>query len=303
MPRITRSPPQNESLQCTMSDSDVNKIAASSAPIFQSQRKRQRVSSEEDLQTFKAEIKDMLEGWRNSQNMLLNTLLAEVADIKKQNGQIKQSNEDIEKSLEFLSKQYEEMKTKVKELETERKEHLKQIASLENKYENIERNAKMATIEIRGVPQNNKPETKTDLFHIVQNTCKAINVHVPRDAVRDVYRVNQKFGKPIIIADLTSVILKNEVIHGVKQFNKGNDTQRLSTRIIGLNDINDPIYVSEALTAKTRKLFYLTREYAKNNNYRFCWTSNGRIYLRKTTESRHIEIKEELQLHSLKDTK
>ncbi|KAJ0184218.1 hypothetical protein K1T71_000641 [Dendrolimus kikuchii] len=221
MSRIPRSPPQkyDTNMQHTLSDSDVAKIAPCTSiqlPVAKRPRKQAKNNSDEEFAVFKDDIKCMLEDWKNTQNSLLNKLIHEVADIKDQNNQIKQSNEEIEKSLDFLNLQYEDIKLKVQGLETERKEYLQHITFLETKIEDMERNAKLSSIEIRNVPLINKAETKTDLCNIVQNTCKALNVIVPQVAIRDVYRLNKKNTKSsTIIADFTSVILKNEVIQGV----------------------------------------------------------------------------------------
>ncbi|KAJ0171313.1 hypothetical protein K1T71_012863 [Dendrolimus kikuchii] len=302
MSRIPRSPPQkyDTNMQHTLSDSDVAKIAPCTSiqlPVAKRPRKQAKNNSDEEFAVFKDDIKCMLEDWKNTQNSLLNKLIHEVADIKDQNNQIKQSNEEIEKSLDFLNLQYEDIKLKVQGLETERKEYLQHITFLETKIEDMERNAKLSSIEIRNVPLINKAETKTDLCNIVQNTCKALNVIVPQVAIRDVYRLNKKNTKSsTIIADFTSVILKNEVIQGIKNYNNQHPGHRLSSAAIGFTEQDTPIYVSEALTGKGRRLFFLARDLAKTLNYKFCWTSKGRIFLRKTSDSSHIEVKDENQL-------
>ncbi|KAJ0169276.1 hypothetical protein K1T71_015160, partial [Dendrolimus kikuchii] len=221
----------------TEKDSDVAKIAPCTSiqlPVAKRPRKQAKNNSDEEFAVFKDDIKCMLEDWKNTQNSLLNKLIHEVADIKDQNNQIKQSNEEIEKSLDFLNLQYEDIKLKVQGLETERKEYLQHITFLETKIEDMERNAKLSSIEIRNVPLINKAETKTDLCNIVQNTCKALNVIVPQVAIRDVYRLNKKNTKSsTIIADFTSVILKNEVIQGIKNYNNQHPGHRLSSAAIG----------------------------------------------------------------------
>lgn len=302
MPRVQRSPP-GQVLQHTSSDSDVAKLVsnASVMPYVSQRQKRPRETSEENFSDFKSEIKSILEDWKTSQNSLLNKLVSEIAEIKQQNTHIKKSNEDIEKALEFINLQYEDMNNKITILEEERKEYKLYITELETKIEDLQRNSKASVIEIRNMPIINQPETKSDLCNIVQNASKALNVIMPQTAIRDVYRLNGKYGKGTIIADLNSVILKNEIIQGVKIYNKNHPNERLTTAAIGYTEKNSPIYISESLTIKGRRLFYLARDLARSRGYKFCWTNNGRIYLRKTSESTHIEVKSELQLELLKN--
>ncbi|XP_045504514.1 uncharacterized protein LOC123704881 [Colias croceus] len=302
MSRLTRSPPGGE-LQHALSDTDVNKIATNApATLFVSQRlKRQRQPSEDNFLAFKEEMIKMLADWKDKQTSLMNTLITEITDIKTQNAGIKQTNEEIQKSLTFLSDQYDSMKQAVDDLTKERKQHLSYIASLETKIEDIERNLKASVIEIRNIPVPAERETKTDLCNIVQKTCKALAINVQKSDIRDTYRVNGKSNKGTIVAELASVIMKNDILEALKSFKKQHADQRLNTTIIGLNGPNTPIYVSEALTNKGRRLFFLARAFAKAHDYKFCWSNYGRIFLRKNADSPHTEIKDEAQLTALRN--
>ncbi|XP_046966919.1 uncharacterized protein LOC124534919 [Vanessa cardui] len=304
MPRHARSPSSSNLLH-TQSDTDVTNIPPNtSTTAFVSQRnKRQRQSSDEELISFKDEIRMMLDEWKETQNTLLNKLMSEILEIKKQNNQIKLSNEEIAKSLDFLNAQYEDMKTKVEGLQTERKQFLSQIASLEEKIEDMQKTSKLTAVEIRNVPIPTKTETKSDLCNIVKNTCKVLNVNVEQMTIKDIYRINGKSSKGTIIAEFTTVVLKKDVIQAAKNYNKQHPNQRLNSSIIGLSGPTTPIFISEALTNKGRRLFFLARDFAKTQDFNYCWTNNGRVYLRKTSDSPHIEIKTETQLSNLKNQK
>lgn len=286
-----------------LSDSDIaTSAAANSSPSFVSQRnKRMRQSSEEQLNCFKDEIKNMLDEWKENQNSLLNKLIEEVAEIKKQNLEIKHTNEEIEKNLQFINQQYDDMLKKVDGLETERKKHLSKISELEFTIEDMQRYSKSSSIELRNVPMCSENETKSDLMNVVQNTCKVINVNIQKPDVRDVFRINGKSGKKTIIVDLNSVLIKNEIIQGIKLHKKQNPNTQLTAADLGFPDQQTPVYISEALTSKGRRLFFLARDLAKTKEYKFCWTSYGKVYLRKGTEGPRIEVKDESQIISLRN--
>ena len=52
-----------------------------------------------------------------------------------------------------------------------------------------------------------------------------------------------------------------------------------TTRDIGLS-VNH-IYIPESLTPRTRAPFNECLKFKKEHNYKYIWTQNGRIYLRK----------------------
>ncbi|KAJ0177872.1 hypothetical protein K1T71_006745 [Dendrolimus kikuchii] len=230
----------NQELTHTLSDSDVSKLVPTATTSYSAppRQKRQRKGSDDQLTFFKDEIREMLDEWKESQNSILNKLVSEVVEIKRQNNEIKNSNQEIEKALEFINAQYEDMKQKVESLEKERNDQKVQIAVLESKLEDMQRVSKASMIEIRNLPIINKPETKGDLSNIVQNTCKALNLVVPQTAIRDVYRLYGKTGKGTIIADFNSVMVKNEVLQGLKAYNKIHSNKRLTSSAIGLPGIH-----------------------------------------------------------------
>lgn len=59
---------------------------------------------------------------------------------------------------------------------------------------------------------------------------------------------------------------------------------KLNTKSIGLPGDRKPIFVDESL----KRLSHQAREFAKRNNYKFCWISNSKILLRKNSETKVI---------------
>lgn len=50
-----------------------------------------------------------------------------------------------------------------------------------------------------------------------------------------------------------------------------------------------------------RRIFYLAREFAKENNYNYCWSSRGFVYLREKENAPFIRIMNESDLDQLKN--
>jgi hypothetical protein len=306
MSRIQRSPPTRHDIPHAVSDSDVPNLVDQEVmtPFITQRIKRPRESCCEDLlEKFKDEMKSMILDMSKNQNDSLAKLVKDVAEIKIQNSSIQKSNQEIEKSLQFLSDQFDSVSTRVEALEKERKEHLLHIASLETRVEDIQRTLKSSMVEIRNVPCPSKKESSADLTTIIQNTCGVLRVEVHANDIKDVYRIKGKSGTSTIVADFTRSTIKQEVIKSAKMYNKQHPNGRLNSNLIGLPGNPVPVYISESLTNKGRRLLYLARNFIASANYKYCWTSHGRVFVRRNDDTSHIEIKSEADLGKLQNQK
>ena len=59
------------------------------------------------------------------------------------------------------------------------------------------------------------------------------------------------------------------------------------------------LYINENLTQRRKRLFWLTKQKAKELGYSFIWTNNGQIYVRETEEYEKMHIKFENDLDKL----
>ena len=60
------------------------------------------------------------------------------------------------------------------------------------------------------------------------------------------------------------------------------------------------LFVNENLTKKKKRLFWMTKQKAKSIRYKFYWTFNGTIFIRKQEGSDKIILHKEEDLNSLK---
>ncbi|XP_026727735.1 uncharacterized protein LOC113493903 [Trichoplusia ni] len=211
-------------------------------------------------------------------------------------------NAELKKSVEVMSSKYDEFLGRISCLESERKEDKKIIQQLEDKIEYLERKSRAAGLEIRNVPKANK-ETKDQLCNMVVAMGDSLNVKVQHSDIRDIYRVNSKENTSPIVIDLNTVILKDKIIKGVKAFNKSKSKkEKLNTSHIGLKSPLQSVYVSEVLTYKTQRLYYIARQFQKGHGFDFCWTSHGIVYLRKTVDDQQIRINSEADIDKLRNS-
>lgn len=87
----------------------------------------------------------------------------------------------------------------------------------------------------------------------------------------------------------------------MRKYNKDHPECKLNTSHLKLEGASKPIFIAETLTTKGNRLFFLARDFAKANKYIYCWTSYGKVYLRKIEGSPLIRINEDADLIELRD--
>ncbi|XP_060810038.1 uncharacterized protein LOC132904133 [Amyelois transitella] len=197
--------------------------------------------------------------------------------------EIKQQNEDIRQAVSFMSEKYDMLLAKTQTLEEENIAYRKRVHELKEKMDGMERSAHSTRIELRNIPKKGQ-ETKDDLIKILAKAEDVLGTPINRSDVKDIFRINTKReGNKPIIADLTSCITKEKIITGVKHHNKQNKENKLNTKGLSLDGPIQPVFISENLPQKSRQLYAAARDFAKKNNFKYCWTSMGRIYFDKMT--------------------
>ncbi|KAL4716770.1 hypothetical protein ACJJTC_001926 [Scirpophaga incertulas] len=123
----------------------------SSSKFTYSTRPKKRQHNDEQID-FMTDIKSAIKTFQTQFDSMQGT----VSNIQKQNN-------DIIQSMEFMSKQYEEMRDIFVKLESDRKFHSAQIQTLKQKVENLERQHKQSSVELRNIPVQ-KSESKLNLL-------------------------------------------------------------------------------------------------------------------------------------------
>lgn len=282
------------------SDSQVNVVSQNidyTPPNFVSQRTKRRRNDdlEATLDSFKEEMKSMIQSMMATQQKELQKITPTLMEIK-------QTNCNIENSIAFLSAQNTELKNRLERLELQHKKDQEYITFLEEKMEDIQRTNRKTNLEIKNAPRLNK-ETKDDLINMAIQLSKTIDCEIKQSDIKDIYRVQGKKGTsntntPIII-ETSSTILKTNFLKMCKNFNVKHK-EKLCAKHLGLTKYEDtPVYVSEQLTARGARLYFVARDLAKTKSYKYCWTAYGRVYVRKTDDSPIVIIKNEGQVHTM----
>ncbi|KAJ2938077.1 hypothetical protein O0L34_g19403 [Tuta absoluta] len=245
-----------------------------------------------------SKVVDMLKDIQNSQNMKFAKLEQSMTEIKTQNA-------GLQDSVKFISDMYDEMKKRLDIVENENSLYKARIQSLEDNLEQLERSSKSASIEIRNIPLS-PSEDSSKLFAHVMNLSSAVNCQLQSSDIRDIFRIKLKpenrsenhVPGPVLV-QLTTTTKKENLIRSVSNFYKNKPTgSKLNTSHLKLEGAK-PVYVSDCLTAKARRLHFLAREHKKKHHYSSCWTAYGRVYLRKAEGSPAIRIDSEADLENI----
>lgn len=243
---------------------------------------------------FKSEMKCMFNDWIIQQENQLTKITPTLLTIQ-------QSNSSIENSITFMSAQFDEMKRKIDSMEIERKKDKEYIIILEDRIEELQRGSRKTCVELKNVPKLPN-ETKENLVGIMLQLATSTGASLSKGEIKDIYRVQ---GKPdsnkSIITELSSTIIKNELLRVTKKFNATNKNAKLNASHLGFQNNHSPVFLVEQLTPKASWLYYLARDLARVKGYKYCWTSYGKVYLRKDDSSPIIQLKNETQITSLKN--
>lgn len=302
-PRPQRNQNTSQSDNSTLPNpaSEVDNISTPNNMTQRHKRPRPEDSpTKTDFENFKDEITTMFISWQEEQNTNIKKLIADMAEIKIQNSCIQKTNSDIETSIQFLSTQFDDVNKKIQVIEADLEQYQQKITFLEERVEEHERKLVMNRLEIRNVPHTNR-ETQEELIKVSLDTFKAINTDINSSDIQDIRRLPGKpeMKKPIIVTLNTST-KKNNIIKAARTYNQANKCNKLNSAMVGIEGPSVPIYIAELLTAKARKLYFQCRELVRNGHFKYCWTANGSVLLRKEDGAQPISIKDEQQIIDLK---
>ncbi|KAJ2937744.1 hypothetical protein O0L34_g19138 [Tuta absoluta] len=251
--------------------------------------------SQSELNTLREDLFQILEKQTEKLDAKFESLkIAVIAEVA-------EKTKGIIDSIEFISQQYDDMKVKINELENKSKKDRAYILKLEDRVEHMERTFASTKIEIGNIPKS-EAETKDNLTNLVMKTANILDVPLQQD-INNVFRhkiksntTNQSERSPTIIVDFVRSDIKEKVINKLRQFNQQNKTNKLNTGHLQCSGPKKPIYLTEHLTPKMQHLHYLARRFKDENCFKYCWTSFGKVFLRRDDGQPHFTINKEEDL-------
>ena len=219
---------------------------------------------------------------------------------------IQKIKSDIGKTVDFMSEKFEviiheskELKSKVTMLVKENKilndqlnDMKEETTSLSSQVDFLERNLKGKNLEIVGVPFV-KNENVGDLAVKVLTN---IDPQLSKEDIESARRLMKK--------DKNNVTIYGPILARFKNIGKRNYIFRNKKNLAEarpnlVNGSVKKIFINENLTPKNKKIFYHANCFKKQNNWRFVWTANGMVFLRKTESSDAVLVKNLVDLENI----
>ncbi|XP_046666705.1 uncharacterized protein LOC124358454 [Homalodisca vitripennis] len=223
-----------------------------------------------------------------SKEFLVNTIEAFKKEMLKELKKIATENVSLSTSLSFLNTTVEEsnklMENVRKELKKTQEDNLKlqkenlelrnNVSNLEVRVRNLEQYSRKQNIEIDGVPESNNE----DVYAIIHDVGRAIGVELKRERVVAAHRIpsfNKKRTPPIIVR--FSTFEEKDV--WISSFR--NVRPLTANKINPRFNLQNKVFINEHLSPENKQLLSRTKEAAKTKGYKYVWTRDGKIFVRR----------------------
>jgi len=167
-------------------------------------------------------------------------------------------------------------------------------AKLDSQLNELEQYRRRQNLEIHGIPMPDN-ETNADVEDKVLQVLKKIDTTLSKDSIDVVHRLrgkpktdqNKKY--PSIIVRFIARKTRNYIYSSRKKLKSAEfDHPRIE------------VFVNENLTSRKKHLLAQANQKRKDLHWKYLWTNNGRINLRKNENDAVITIQTENDLHRIK---
>ena len=212
---------------------------------------------------------------------------------------------ELKSNQEFVCGKYGSLKSEYEKLlQTNRKQESEiislkeQSTALENKQikdtellDAVEQYSRRQNLEIKGVPIVYGEDTNK----IVVEVARSLNVDISTDDISTSHRlpVSTKREKN---DDSTSTPIIVRFVSRVKIYANWKLTRQLDMKKFGIKGTTN-LFINKNLTLLRKRLFWKTKQKVKEAGYKYIWTSNENIFVRKVDEANPIAVNSEKDLN------
>ena len=207
--------------------------------------------------------------------------------------EIREGQDGIVKSISFLDEKFEEMKKVTEKLKIDNQELRNENDSLHKKVNDLGRQIndldqyhRRVNLEIVGIPENKEEKTEDIVLAVAQRidpSVKATDIDIAHRIGSPKSGEGDRRPRQIIVR-FTNRRARNAVYDGRKRL-KGTTSKDL-----GYSNTRNQIYVNENLVSTTRELLGSVNEARKKTGFKFLWTYNGKIFVKKSEKEFPIII-------------
>lgn len=244
----------------------------------------------DNIEMYKLIKKDLLESMTEIKSIISHAekvLNKKIEDVERE---VKLNQQTAQ---EFLA-QMQDMKDKIRNSEQEIEslkivtlDDKKEIQYLRSQINDLNQYTRKNNIELNGVT-----ECQDENIELVLRKLAAI-VNFDIQDILEAHRIPTRTRniKPIIVKMKSNIVKRNWI-------NAAKKVEILNNQITNSQSAQK-VYLNEHLSQTNRALFFQVRKTKKLLNYKFAWTNNGSIYIRKNTETKIIRIRNEEDLKKI----
>ena len=241
----------------------------------------------EEMKELKEDVKkgfcEEMEKLRSDIIDQIKCISLEVEELKKENKEMKAEMIEQEKSVQFMSECFEKLKKENEGMaarldELEKKDGVEE--SMQLQIDNLELHRRACNLELQGIEEKEKENCK----ELVTATVAKITPNVKVEDIESAYRVGSKKNQDGSIRNRAILFkLRNRLVRDRIYGNRAN-LKKISTK-------ENPIYINENLPYNLKQILSAANKARKEKNYKFLWTKNGTVLVRKEEKSPVIAIK------------
>lgn len=196
---------------------------------------------------------------------------------------------ELTTTIQSLKNEISELKKENASLKSDNNLIKVEIESLKSETLELQQYSRRSNLEISGLPETQGEDTK----QLVTSVLNVLNIHNQENIVvaHRVPTAKKDIAKPIIV-QFTSKFERDKCIAAAKP-------KRLLASDVSDRFDSVPVFVNEHLAPGIKRLLYLSKQYKLEQNFKYCWVKDGKIFLRKEDNSRVIRVKKESDLFNL----
>lgn len=235
----------------------------------------------ESTTTYEASIKQLMTEIRSENSYFKNDIIKELQEFKT----VLQFNSDMfDRAIASNEKLHEELKIikqQNSELLQENRNLKQQILDMKNEIVDLKQYSRRLNVEISNLPESQNEKTE----EVVDVIMDKLEVKLKSDVIAAHRVPTTKTGKikPIIL-QFNSANKKNEFLKAAKE-------KRLNAKDVNENFDAIPIYFNDHLCTELKQLLFECKKFKKEENFKYCWSKGGKIFLRYVEGSKVFRIK------------
>ena len=195
--------------------------------------------------------------------------------------EVKEGQTGILNSISFLNEKFEKMKATTQKLERENLDLNRKNQALQKQVDELSQNVldldqyhRRVNLEISGVPERKEEEPMKialQIAQVVSSTVKADDIDIAHRIGKP--KEGDRRPRPVIVR-FNNRRARNAV------YDERRKLKDFTIKDLGFQG-RDRIYINENLISSTRELLGEANKARKSAGYKFLWTYNGRIYVKK----------------------